>query len=414
MIQICEVDGTLRVTGTMPRRYERSPYPSFLIVWPLTIFLILTLAAQTSQGQTVKVLYAFRGGIDGSYPSGDLAKDVLGNVYGTTEDGGDSSCSLYGCGTVFEVSADGRERIRHSFEGFDGSVPISGLIRDALGNLYGTTYAGGDFNRGTIFEISVTGTATVLHSFSGPDWMSPIGGLVHDSLGNLYGTTFAGGNGFGTVFRLNADRTFETLYTFNGSDGSEPEATLTIDSFGNLFGTTTGGGTAGRGTVFKIDQAGSYTILHNFKGIDGRSPSGSLIEDAAGNLFGTSREGGDFSCDPPKGCGTVFEIRSNGKGKRLHVFTSQGDGSHSLSGLTRDSDGNLYGTTSQGGAFSAGAIFKLDKTGAETILHSFTGGIDGGTPYGNLLLDSAGSLFGTTQRGGDDSCNCGTVFEITP
>ena len=231
-----------------------------------------------------------------------------------------------------------------------------------------------------MFQLDKTGTETVLHKFTGgADGSSPQAGLIQDSAGNLYGT--AGGGivasacplGCGVVFKLDTIGTYTVLHSFTGgADGGYPEyAGLIQDSAGNLYGTTSVGGALGYGVVFKLDTTGTETVLYNFTGgADGGSPQSGVIQDSAGNLYGTALYGGDLSC-------------------RL------------------------------GASFGCGVVFKLDTTGRETVLYSFTGGSDGANPIASLIQDSAGNLYGTASAGGtfDGACvdyGCGVVFQLQP
>jgi len=234
------------------------------------------------------VLYAFTGGTDGDFPIAGLVRDKEGNLYGTTDLGGTS-----GCGTVFELTATGTETVLHSFTaGADGAYPYTGgLIRDEKGNLYGTTWYGGaasacgDSGCGTVFEVTPTGTETVLFIFSGVDGVAP-NGLVRDAEGNLYGTTSGGGLGSGTVFELTKKGAETTLYSFTGApDGATPFVGLVRDPEGNLYGTTVDGGALGHGTVFEVTPAGTETVLYAFTGgTDGANPVAGLLMDKQGNF----------------------------------------------------------------------------------------------------------------------------------
>jgi uncharacterized repeat protein (TIGR03803 family) len=294
---------------------------------------------------------------------------------------------------------------------------MAGLITDGRGNLYGTTSAGGASNNGTVFKLDITGE-TVLYSFCASrnctDGAFPGAGLLLDKAGNLYGTTLSGGtSGHGVVFKLAASGKERVLHGFAGNrmDGTSPQAGLITDPAGNLYGTTTYGGSFDDGIVFKLNKAGKETVLHNFTGgADGGNPQyGSVVRDAAGNLYGTTYTGGSFSCGGGDGCGTVFKLDKTGKEIVFHNFSSQQDG-QTYAGLIRDAAGNFYGTTAFGGPTANGVVFKLDATGTETILHSFTGGTDGGFPYAGLVRDTAGNLYGTTQSGG--ASGWGVVFKL--
>jgi len=304
----------------------------------------------------------------------------------------------------------------HSFGGTaDGQNPQGGLVRDSAGNLYGTTVKGGLYS-GTVFKIDTSNNESVLYSFTGgSDGSSPLAGLIRDAAGNLYGTTVAGGSrGQGTVFKIDTSNHESVLHAFTaGNDGGNPEAGLILDAAGNLYGTTFGGGSGGQGIVFKIDITNHETVLYSFTGgNDGGGPAAGLIRDAAGNLYGTTAGGGS------SGQGAVFKIDTTNHETVLYSFTGGSDGGSPLARLVRDVAGNLYGTTSQGGIGCApvgcGTIFKIDPSNHETTIYSFTGGSDGASSMAGLLMDATGNLYGTAYQGGG-ICNapgCGTVFEF--
>jgi len=365
------------------------------------------LVIPSAEARTDKILYSFTGAADGANPYAGLIRDAAGNLYGTTYSGGAS-----GYGTVFEVAMTGTETVLYSFMGTpDGANPYAGLIRDALGNLYGTTNGGGAYGYGTVFEVDTTGTETVLYSFNGAaDGASPYGGLVRDAAGNLYGTTYSGGaSGYGTVFEVDKTGTETVLYSFAGqSDGANPYAGVIQDAAGNLYGTTTGGGNWGGGTVFKLNKKHHETTLYSLEFPS--SALGELSRDRAGSLYGTTYGDGSGTCY--ESCGSVFKLDARGKETTLHWFTDSPDGAYPRAGVILDRKGSLYGTTSYGGANGWGIVFKLSGT-TMTILHSFAwNGTDGILPFGGLVRDSAGKLYGTTSWGGTDGY--GTVFKITP
>jgi uncharacterized repeat protein (TIGR03803 family) len=321
--------------------------------------------------------------------------------------------------------------VLYSFQGPpDGSDPCAPLVRDAAGNLYSTTDSGGtgdcgsgrNSGCGTVFKLTRTGKESVLYSFTGTggDGEYTQAGLVRDGAGNLYGTNQIGGDlsgcrgyGCGTVFKVDKTGNETVLYSFTGSggDGANPNAVIR-DSAGNLYGTTlNGGGASDEGTVFKLDKIGKETVLYRFKGgTDGAGPYAGLVRDPNGNLYGTTYYGGGSGCDG-RGCGTVFRLDKTGKETILHSFSNGSDGVFPYAGLIRDASGNLYGTTAGGGSGSNGTVFKLDKTGKETILYAFTGyPYDGGEPNGGLVRDASGNLYGTTTLGG--GADYGTVFGL--
>lgn len=312
-------------------------------------------------------------------------------------------------------------RILHKFQaGADGALPEAGLARDAAGNLYGTTFYGSN-GSGTVFKLDTAGKKTVFHAFTGGgDGASPTGDLIIDSAGNLYGTTTGGTSSDGTIFKLDKNGQETVLLRFSGDDGASPTGRLLRDRAGNIYGTTTVGGDRGCndgkgcGIVFKLDKNGAATTLHQFTGTpDGAFPMAGLVQDADGTLYGTTSAGGDGTCL----CGTVFKVDTSSNETVLHRFTGSavgGDGAQPLAGLVRNAKGNLYGTTSTGGANNKGTVFKLDTAGAETVLYSFTGGTDGATPQAGLIQDAAGNFYGTTSQGagGCPDQGCGTVFKL--
>jgi uncharacterized repeat protein (TIGR03803 family) len=376
------------------------------------------MLAAVQADATYKLLYSFKNDQDGNYPQA-VVRDAAGNLYGTTASGGPE-----GFGTVFKLDSAGTETVLYNFTGgMDGRQPFGGVIRDASGSLYGTTYYGGGdecagYGCGTVFKLDSTGVETVLHRFTaGKDGRNPLGGLLRDSAGNLYGTTYYGGNpncyqGCGTVFKLDTAGTERVIYRFAGEpDGQWPWARLIRDSAGNLYGTTHQGGAFQLGTVFKIDLAGVETVLYSFAGgTDGSEPEAGLIQDAAGNLYGTTHYGGEHSCND--GCGTVFKLDPAGVETLLYQFTGNPDGGSPISNLVEDAAGNLYGTTLYGGSSGKGIVFKVDTaTGAETVLHSFRGQ-DGAGPQAGLIRDAKGNLYGTTPEGGGNGF--GAIFRLSP
>jgi uncharacterized repeat protein (TIGR03803 family) len=372
------------------------------------------------------VLHSFSGGADGRYPEVDLILDAKGKLYSVTPYGGNESCNPWGCGVAFKMNSTGKETVLHSFTGLhistgtaDLSIATGGLTFDGKGNLYGTTYNGGDLNCdspdgcGGVFKLDTTGKESILYAFTGTTGANPHVGLSFDADGNLYGVTPYGGDynncyiGCGVVFKLDTTGKETVLYSFTGgTDGWTPAAPVIVDAKGNLFGTTSGGGSYGDGVVFKLSSTGKETVLHSFTGgVDGNEPDASVIFDAKGNLYGTTRVGGAF------GYGVVFKMSVTGKETVLYSFTGGTDGAWPYARVIFDANGNLYGTTAQGGSGN-GVVFKLGKDGAETVLHTFTGGADGAAPFAGLIFDANGNLYGTAQLGG--ASNDGVVFKLTP
>ena len=329
-------------------------------------------------------------------------------------------------------------RVVYTFAGgTDGIAPQGGLVTDGKGNLYGTTASGGVFSGcrwqygcGTVFVLSLSGQEKVLHRFNGSSGGGhPFAGLLLGSDGNLFGTTSSGTglSSGGNIFKTDPTTGRTTVvYGFpGGKDGGFVLSDLIEDSSGDLYGTTNSGGNrtspfcqaSGCGVVFKIDKNGHENVMHSFKGPpDGFWPWAGLVADADGNLYGTTAAGGASSCN----CGTVFKIDRSGKETILHSFAGYpNDGGGPIAGVIRDAEGNLYGTTISGGSsIDFGMVYRLDAKGKLTVLRAFAGP-DGANPIASLVRDSAGYLYGITSAGGDLSCNswgdgCGVVFRLDP
>ena len=384
----------------------------------LVLVILVGIVSGIAQAQKFSVLYQFKGSPDGANPKAGMVTDSAGNFYGTTAFGGKSGIF----GTVFKLNKNHKESVLYSFQGADGAFPVASVIVDAKGNLYGTTTAGGGAQAiGVVFKLTKTGKETTLHAFTGQnDGATPSAGLIRDAKGNLYGTTMAGGFfGGGVVFKLTPAGKLIVLYSFcslqNCSDGKGSVASLIMDSKGNLYGTTLGGGSTicsgGCGVVFKLTPARKETVLYTFCSAqnctDGAGPAAGLIRDSAGNLYGTTSAGGDPNCN----CGTVFKLNRTGHEKVLHSFTGSPDGSLPEGGLATDSKGNFWGTTVVGGTSNDGTVFKVTPSGKETVVHSFNGG-DGAGIYGDLVFDLNGNIYGTANSGG--SFGVGTIFKLTP
>ncbi len=392
------------------------------ISWTFLIFAVTALAA-SGFAQTESTLYSFKGMPDGSVPSAHLIRDSSGNLYGTTAYGGTA-----GYGTVFKIDNKGNTKIVYNFGGgTDGANPVAALIRDSAGNLYGTTEFGAG-GGGTIFKIDSTGKESVLHSFKNTsDGFNSLTALVRDAAGNLYGTTSLGGNtscrsvlstyvtGCGTIFKLNTSGKLTVLHTFGGADGKAPDGDMVGDSGGNLYGTTYDGGAHGYGSVYKLARNSTFTVLYSFNwgvGLDGARPVGNLMRDGAGNLYGTTRFGGYYvgtTCQG-FGCGTIFKLDSSGNESVLYTFSGNPDGNDPRTGLVADSAGNLYGTTFKGGANGIGTVFRLETNEQEAVLYSF--GNDGSSPLASLTRGLGGALYGTASAGGTGTA--GVVFKIVP
>ncbi|HXJ95441.1 MAG TPA: choice-of-anchor tandem repeat GloVer-containing protein [Terriglobia bacterium] len=406
------------------------------------VFLRCAATAIALPAQTLTTLYSFTqsAGVDGA---SQLIQAADGNLYGTTNGGG-----AYGYGSVFKISPTGWLTTLYSFCSQsncpDGEGPEAGLVQATDGNFYGTTaFGGANGFGGTIFKITASGTLTTLYSFCSQsncaDGLVPEGALVQGTDGNFYGTTATGGyvcqidNGTcATVFKVTPSGTLTTIHNFCSlsqcADGEIPMGGLVQGSDGAFYGTTSNGGDLncdpdyGCGIVFKITASGKLTVLHTFcpqvgSCTDGIIPVAGLIQASDGNFYGTTWQGGTNHA------GTVFRITRKGTLTILYSLCAQsdcGDGSAPYAGLVQATDGNIYGTTSGGGANKSGTVFEITLGGTFTDVYSFcaqSGCTDGAYPYVGLMQDTNGSFYGTTAGGGDLSAclgaGCGTIFSLS-
>jgi uncharacterized repeat protein (TIGR03803 family) len=414
--------------------HNKSVGPSLRTTVALPAFLLaLTfLLLPSAQAQTYSVIYNFTGGTDGAFPEAGLTMDKAGSLYGTAYQGGSSDR-----GTVFKLVHKGSGWVLsplYSFTGrADGGAPVARVVFGPDGSLYGTTVFGGHncgSGCGTVFNLKPSASAckaalcpwteTVIYSFGGfSDGANPgYGDLTFDKAGHIYGTTiFGGSNAQGVVYKLTSSGggwTESAIYLFTGGgDGANPYSSVIFDDAGNLYGTTFDGA-QGYGTAFQLIPSGgawSENTQYVFQGAnDGGKPFAGFALDGAGNLYGATSTVGTG------GGGTVYELASSGGGWTFDVIGSFA-GSAYLPGpydsLTMDAAGNLYGTTYKDGAYSAGSVFKLTPSGGGwtlTDLYDFTGGKDGGLPYGSVLIDANGNLYGTASQGGVSGY--GVVWEI--
>jgi uncharacterized repeat protein (TIGR03803 family) len=391
------------------------------MVAPILITLAWSMAAPA---QAFKTLLSFELLTDGAAPEGILIQGTDGKLYGTTA-GSDVDEGAYRFGTVFKITSSGHLTTLYAFcsQAFcaDGADPLAGVVQAADGNFYGTANGGGTTDVGIIFKMTPSGTLTTLHSLSQQVGYSSYGTLVQAGNGSFYGTTYYGGaNDEGTVFSISPSGVFKTLYTFGtqSRDGGWPEAGLVRASDGSFYGTTSA--YLGPGTVFKITPSGALTTVHHFCSepscADGAFPN-QLVVASDGNFYGTTMEGGG------NGWGTVFKMTSAGTLTTLYNFCSKTgcvDGGTPTEGLIQATDGNFYGTTNRGGDAGYGSVFRITLAGELTPLYSFcsqSGCTDGAFPFG-LVQDTDGNLYGTTFNGGlDDSCSlglgCGTIFSLS-
>lgn len=415
--------------------------PSFPGIAFGTLLALGMITAQVAPAQTFSVLHSFTGNSDGLAPGGaGVTIDRAGNLYGGTEFGGLGGCYLgFSCGVLYKLSHRQTGWVfstLYEFHDADGATPDAPLVVGPDGALYGTTIYGGIDDQGVVYRLQPPLTAcktslcfwteSVLHAFSGgndearPAW----GALTFDAAGNVYGTTTGNESGNGNVYELvhgNGQWTFNLLYTFTGEqDGANPLSGVIFDATGNLYGTAATRGEFNGGTAYELsptDGSWTFTPLHQFvPGSDGNQSLGNLVFDPFGNLLGTNRFGG------PGGAGSVFELTPQNNGwllTTLRDFTGEVGPEGSV---TMDAAGNLYGTSTDGGQFNAGVVFKLTPIRGGylySVLHEFTGYADGAAPAGQIVLDADGNLYGIAEAGGITGGNCssdgcGVVWEITP
>jgi uncharacterized repeat protein (TIGR03803 family) len=399
--------------------------PSYRIARLIVVACLCLFGAYGSlaMAQTLTV-YSFSGW-DGATPwFAGLVQGSDGNFYGTTMDGGD--LPNYNYGTVFRITPGGNLQLLHTFSGApgDGAYPESGLVQGTDGNFYGTTANGGDispWNYGTVFRVTPGGSVTILHSFTNYDGATPIAPLVQGSDGNFYGATSEGGpstncvNGCGTVFRISPSGSFQLLHPFSRADGQSPNALLQ-GSDGYFYGTTYIGGYTGLcggngcGTVFRVSPNGDFQLLYTFSGypIDGSYPMAGLVPGSDGNFYGTTSQGG-VTCF----AGSVFRISSSGSLTSLCSFDcGSGVYGNSSVGLVQGSDGNFYQLADSGGV---PVLFRISPSGNATNLYC--------SDYATLPIFPSclvqgidGNFYGTSSSGGTGtncSNGCGTVFKVT-
>ena len=470
---------------------KHSPFAVLLRCILASALLLLTVNGHAT---TEKLLHSFVQLPDGYRPTAPLIEDEAGNLYGTVSEGG-----LHGRGVVYELSSNSTggwtQQVLYSFSGApDGSNPQGRLVMDSAGNLYGTTQGGGNAqcNCGTVYELSRTSTGawqeTILYRFlpNFGDAAGPMAGLTFDQAGNLYGTTVSGGayGGYGAVFELSPSGgrwSEQVIYSFpdDGPGGMWPESEVLVDAAGDLYSTTSTGGALGCGTsngypygcgtVFKLTKANrgwSETVIYAFSGSENWiGPSGRLLMDAAGNLFGPAAKSiyelqptsqgawtysairggishisgdltmdaagnfygeGSYSCNNTA-CGSVFKLQKNAAGnwmlKTLYTFQSSNDAYDPCCGVTLDRHGNIFGVTPYfGDQHHVGSVFELTPTSTgpwkETILFEFPQ-VDGAGPAGDLISDANGNLYGVASYGGQNTnCYfetlCGVIFEASP
>ena len=395
--------------------------------------LTATLPQPVHAASSAPIIYSFAGEEDGEYADTDLVADRAGNLYGSTVLGGD-----FDSGSVWQLSRSGNiwtHTVLYSFTGgLDGGEPYKGVTLDPDGNLVGTAVTGGngpcEGGCGVVYKLTNNGgvwTQSVIHNFVGSDGSGPGAGVTFDAHGNLYGMVPIGGSfGLGAIYQMQPqpDGTyhFRIIHNFTGgNDGSGGSAGRLIpDSRGSFYGVTTTGGANGKGVAFKLTRAQDgtwhYQTIYAFKGQpDAGFPYGGLTFDKGGkNLYGTSYWDGAHNS------GSVYQLSHQSgtwKERVLYSFKGGSDGSGSIANVVFDKNGNMYGTTSEGGAgCSCGLIFKLapgaQNKWTESIVYTFQGQPDGGFVYNGMVSDPNGNLFGATVHGGTD--NEGAVYQFIP
>ncbi len=345
--------------------------------------------------------------LSGVHPEGALTLGPDGNFYGTTREGGTNNA-----GTIFRLTPNGAFTSLFAFNTTNGSAPQAGMVLGRDGNFYGTTELGGPASSGTVFRFSTNGTLTTLASLGGTNGSDPLCQLVMDANGNLYGTAPEQGANFdGTVFRVTTNGVLTTPLTFNGTNGASPEDGLTLGKDGNFYGITTDGtGSNSLGTVFRVTPGGLLTTLFAFNNTNGANPLGGLVQGNDGTLYGTTGFGGTNLS-----FGTIFKITTNGVFTTLFNFHFT-DGEEPAAKMIFGNDGNLYGTALFGGSLvnnplgtGEGAVFRITTNGIFTPLVLFQG-TNGATPEAPLALGPDGNLYGTTANGGFGGG--GTIFRV--
>lgn len=391
------------------------------------VFMLTVVTTGAAHAQSFQLLYTFTGGLDGGQPYSGLIMNPGGNIFGTTHTGNQG----INWGQVYELQRRGSNYIFADLALFDGTLEAPAAFGPD-GTIYSTSPNNLTiYHHGYVLNVSPPAAsicnsvaclwyATVLYGFSGGvDGGNPnYGALIFDQAGNMYGATSHGGSGNGAVYEMmgsGVNWTEQGIYSFAGSpDGATPFSGVIFDNAGNLYGTTTAGGASGNGAVYELSPSGNgwtEKVLYSFTGgSDGSYPTAGLIFDASGNLYGATNVGG------AGGGGTVFELSPSGGSWNYSLLYSLTGGANCgpWSSLTLNG-GNLYGTTVCDGASSAGNVFELSPSGNSwtyTSLYDFTGGNDGQYPYGSVLFDPAGKLYGTTLRGG--AFLQGVVWRITP
>jgi uncharacterized repeat protein (TIGR03803 family) len=376
------------------------PSRFLMVMFALPVTLIVLAVA--SPAQTVRTIHTFNNTTGGQSPNeGILAQGTDGQIYGVTAAGG-----TFGLGTVYRQSSTGPSNVvLYNFSGPDGSEPYANPTLGRDGFFYGSTALGGAFNFGTLYKIDRAGTLTVLHSFTGgADSMFPQAAPIQAADGSFYGTTVGDIDAvYPTVYKLTPSGDFSTIYTFPSAIAI-PWSGLIQASDGNLYVNSGDGGANSCGAITTLTTAGVVKSTYSFDCASGEVPIARLVEATDGNLYGTTAGGGT------QGYGTIFKLnRSTGTVTFLYSFAPR-SGSGYYSALTQGSDGNLYGTTENGGIDNIGSLFQLSLAGKYTQLYSFSGRFLPGAGVAGLHQQTNGTFYGTTDQGGTDLL--GTIYSL--
>jgi uncharacterized repeat protein (TIGR03803 family) len=393
-------------------------FAATLILFLPCVGVPLVAAAERTQGANLSPVVVLSATTLEDAPAalrGDLLLANDGNIYFVSSAGGK------GLGTIAKLAPNNTLSVVHALADADeGGSSYAKLVQASDGNLYGTTYLGGDQGGGVVFRVTPAGAYTVLHAFDLDNKGAgrPYTGLVQAGDGNLYGTTLRGGdNDRGTVYRIGIGGEFSVIHSFNGDDGQSPEGTLIVGHDGNLYGTTLQGGTDNRGVIYRISTAGNFERLYSFPSLGafnssglatnttGANPRAGLLLGADGNYYGTAYQGGAH------GYGTLFRMSQTGEVTLVHAFAGPSFGAgFPLSGVVQDADGNFYGTSERGGYINRGAAWRVDTAGTFTLLHGFTGAAsEGMQPYAGLLFAN-GALYGASFS--DQVSGTGAIFKL--
>jgi uncharacterized repeat protein (TIGR03803 family) len=404
------VSGSLTSSLTLTGLSQRSDATYSVIVsnalGAVSAEAVLTVFAVSAPGTQVESLHWFTGGNDGGFPSG-LSVGTNGLLYGTTPLGG-----AYHDGSIFSISTNGDFATLVSFALTNGSLPEAALVLGVDGNFYGDTSGGGTNLEGSVFEMTHGGALTSLYSFTNEDSVSPDTALVQGSNGNFYGATensYTSGDG---IFEMTPGGTLNIIYSFTGGlDGTTPVGALAQGADGNFYGMTAGGGAHGYGGIFKMTPGGVLTNFYSFTGkADGYNPAGALVQGVDGDFYGVTKRN---TFDGFSFYGTIFKVSTNGSLTTLYTLNPDiaGDGAYPFAGLFQAADGNFYGTTYLGGSSDDGAVYRITSSGSYATLASFNGSDDGAQPEAAVVQGPDGALYGTTTAGGP--YGKGSIFRLS-